>query len=491
MMTVGSTNQRKDGKTMNDLMTIKGELETTISDFSEPFTNYLTSLGLPTEGILAPIEERQIVINSIESEINKISPENRQFAVYLTRFLSSVAAGLFDGAVTYLWNETIKSLRKMIASYDLDYFLKVTSEINNRYHNLKTEEDLSLIADYDLLNTCNRMGLITDHVFEVFKFINYMRNHSSAAHPTENEISAFDLLSWLNNCIKYAINATPNGDAIKLKQLLYNLRTNNIPEEDFAYIGNNINELPTIMIEDFLSSIFGMYTDPNIASNITQNIEGIAKYAWNASTETKKHSIGEKYGYFRKNGDIQRKEKANNFLTIVDGLSYKDEDSISYEIRDALANLMSTHNSVNNFYNEAPWARQLKQLLPVSGNVPLSVLSDWVKTIVVCYCGNGLGYREGVDEGALPYYKEFIKNFDNKALVYLLNMMDDSTLLMDLNMPKANRRFRNLCSALATHCKNSFITDALNYLATCSESLTNAHKTTAFKNLVSKVNSQF
>lgn len=149
---------------MNDLITIKGTLGTTISDFSEPFTDYLISLGLPTDGILAPIEERKIIINSIESEISKISPENRQFAVYLTRFLSSVAAGLFDGAVTYLWNETIKSLRKMVASYDLDYFLKVTSEINNRYHNLKTEDDLSLIADYDLLSTCNRMGLITDHV---------------------------------------------------------------------------------------------------------------------------------------------------------------------------------------------------------------------------------------------------------------------------------------------------------------------------------------
>lgn len=318
-----------------------------------------------------------------------------------------------------------------------------------------------------------------------------MRNHSSAAHPTENEISAFDLLSWLNNCIKYAINATPNGDAITLKQLLHNLRTNSIPEDDLEYIGNSINELPTIMKEDFLSSIFGMYTDPNIAAIITQNIEGIAKYAWNASSETKKHSIGEKYGYFRKNGDVQRKEKANNFLTIVDGLSYKDEDSISYEIRDALANLMTTHNSVNNFYNEAPWARQLKQLLPVSGNVPLSVLSDWVKTIVVCYSGNGLGYREGVDENALPYYKEFIKKFDNRALVSLLNMMDDSTLLMDLNTPKADRRFRTLCSTLATRCKNPFIADALNYLATCSESLSNAHKTTAFKDLVAKANSQF
>jgi hypothetical protein len=245
------------------------------------------------------------------------------------------------------------------------------------------------------------------------------------------------------------------------------------------------------MIEDFLSTIFGMYSDPNIAGNISQNIEGLAKYAWNASTDAKKHSIGEKYGYFRKNGDIQRKDKANDFLTIVDGLSYKDEDSISYELRDALANLMTTHNSVNNFYNEAPWARQLKQLLPVSGNVPISVLADLVKTVVVCYSGNGLGYREGVDEGALPYYKDFIKNFDNKALVCLLNMMDDSTLLMDLNMSKANRRFRNLCSALAQHCKNAFISDALNYVATCSESLSNVYKTTAFKDLVAKVNSQF
>lgn len=77
------------------------------------------------------------------------------------------------------------------------------------------------------------------------------RNHSSAAHPTETEISAFDLLSWLNNYIKYTINATPNGDAIKLKHLLYNLRTNTIPESDLEYIGNSINELPTIFLHLF------------------------------------------------------------------------------------------------------------------------------------------------------------------------------------------------------------------------------------------------
>lgn len=472
---------------MNNNVEIKGEVQSYISDFNQPFTRYLVELGLPVEGILAPIGEREIVINTIEKEINKISPENREIAVYLTRFIASVAAGLFDGAVTYLWNETIKSLRRMIANYDLDYFFKVSEEINNRYRNFSKEEDLALIADFDLINTCNRMGLITDHVFEVFKYINYMRNHSSAAHPSESEIGAFDLLSWLDNCIKYAINSVPNEEAVKLKQLLYNIRTNTIPTVDYEYIGQSIADMPTVMVEDFLSSIFGMYTDPQIAGNISTNIAGIAKYVWDASTDTKKHAIGDKFGYFRKNADVTRKERANSFLNIVGGLAYKDEDSISQEIRDTLAELMTTHNSPNNFYNEAPWARQLKAILPNNGVIPESVRNEWVKTITICYCGNGLGYREGVDEGALPYYKEFISLFDNKDMIILLNMMDDSILLMDLGMPKAAARFKKMCAYLLKKSQNAFVKEGLQYLIDCKESIPAVHITTAYKNIVAKI----
>ena len=42
---------------MNDLTTIKNEIQSSINDFNEPFTKYLVNLGLPVEGILAPIEE--------------------------------------------------------------------------------------------------------------------------------------------------------------------------------------------------------------------------------------------------------------------------------------------------------------------------------------------------------------------------------------------------------------------------------------------------
>ena len=476
---------------MDELIKAKEEVQSSISDFSMPFSDYLIHLGLPTEGVLAPINERQIVINAIESEINKIPGNNRQMAVYLTRFLASVAAGLFDGAVTYLWNETIKSLRLMIVSFDLDYFYKICEQLNTRYRNLKTEEELTVIGDYDLLIACNRIGLITDHVFEVFKFIIYMRNHSSAAHPNENDISAYDLLSWLGNCIKYAINATPNEEAIKLKQLLYNIRTTSIPATDLQYIGENIKDLPQVMVEDLLSTLFGMYTDPQISPLIISNIEIIAKYVWDLCGEIKKHYIGEKYGYFRKNGDVPRKERADSFLTLVGGISYKDEDSIAQELRETLANLLSTHFSMNNFYNEEPWARQLSTMIPANGAIPKTVINEWVKTIVICYSGNGMGYREGVDEGALPYYQEFIKKFDNKAIACLLNLLSDSTLLMDIDRIKTKNRFKKLCGALSKHCRNDFLCAALDYIVNCNEPLSKVHKTTAYKELLSKVNLQF
>lgn len=473
---------------MDNLITSKNNVISSISDFNQPFSEYLTNLGLPSENVLYPIDDRSVVINSIENAIKNINTNDREKAVYLTRFISSVAAGLFDGAVAYLWNETIGCLRKMIISFDLDYFYKICAQLNTRYKNLHGEDDLPIVGEFDLLTTCNRMGLITDHVFEVFKHINYMRNHSSSAHPNDNAIGAYDLLSWLDNCIKYAINAEPNEEAIKIKQLMYNIRTNAIPQEDLKYIGNSLKQLPQIMIDDLLGTLFGMYVDTSITQVTSDNITIISKFVWELSSSDKRYEIGEKYGYFRKNGDINRKDRANEFLTLVDGNTYKDEDSIAYEIREVLANLLSSHNGVNNFYNEGPWAKELKQLIPKSGIIPNTVVKEWVKVIVTCYAGNGLGYREGVDEAAESYYITFIDNFKDKEIIELLNLMDDSTLNYDIDMTKPRRRFKRMCGSLINQTHNQFVISALEYIVNCHEPLSKVYTTTKFKDLMHKVN---
>lgn len=460
---------------------------TSLSDFNEPFSRFLEQLNLPVEGVLYPISERKKIVNALQEALEILPIDEREKAVYLTRFTASIMAGLFDGAVTYLWNETVKALRKMIVDFDIEYAFKIAESINSRYKGLKTAEDLAIINEYDLITICTRMELITEHVFEIFKFINYMRNHSSSAHPNENKLGAYDMLSWLDNCIKYAIKAEPNQYSIKVKQFLYNLRTNIIPDEDVGIIGQALTELPQQMIDDVLWTLFGMYTGEKGNATINNNIEKVITYVWNASSQEKWYEIGEKYGYFRKNAMVTRKEKADEFLKIVNGMKYKDEDSIAYEIRETLNGLKSAHYGSNNFYNEYPWAKMLKDEIPEDGNIPESVLNEWVKIISLCYIGNGLGYRQGVDERAETYYIEFIDRFKDKEIKVFLNLFNDAELLSDTYSEKAKRRFKALCERLKGKTKNAIIIKTLDYVINFSSEPTKIYRTTEFKNLINSL----
>lgn len=113
--------------------------------------------------------------------------------------------GLFDGALTFLWDKTIKALGRLIVSFDLQYFYNVAESISPKYKNLHSSEDIEAISAHDLLEICRRIGLLNDVNFERLRQVNYLRNHASSAHPNENDISGIEMLSLLETCLKYAI----------------------------------------------------------------------------------------------------------------------------------------------------------------------------------------------------------------------------------------------------------------------------------------------
>ena len=465
----------------------KQEVLNAVGDFNVPLTNYFKHLGLPVNNVLYPISDRETVLNSFEDAIKALPINDREKSIYLTRFAASIAAGLFDGALTYLWDETIKSIRKMVIDFDLVYFYTISAEYHSRYKGFSTSDDLENISEYDLITICNRIGLLDDHVFEIFKHINYMRNHSSSAHPNNNGIKAFDLLSWLQNCIDYAINAKPNHSSIQIKQLLRHIRNNSIPNDDFAVIGKDIQKLPLNMIDDVTSSFFGMYTDEQTEIKVKNNIEGLAKYAWDACNKSKKYELGEKYGYFRKNGDVERKNLADRFLRIVSGETYKDEDSLAAEIRETLSSLKSVHFGMNNFYNEYPWVQILDRQLPKNGAVPKTVLHEYIKIICLCYIGNGLGYREGIDENAEKFYKKYINNFKDKEIFIFLELLNDPILMTDVNRDKVKFRFKELCKMLKSQATNIFILKSLSFIIDSDTPIDKLYINTELKDNIAQI----
>jgi hypothetical protein len=439
-------------------------VETSIEAFSEPLADFLFHVGLPTENIFSPIEERRKIICSLESVLEILPLEKKEKSQYLSKFVVSVTVGLFDGALNFLWNETINALGKLIVKFDLEYFYNVAGTIAPKYKNLHSEEDLEAVSAHDLLEILRRIGLVNDVNFKRLEQVNYLRNHASAAHPNENNISGMEMLTLLEYCLKYAIISEPDHSVIQIKRLLENIRTNVIPDSDFIIIGQDIAKQPQERIDDFLLSIFGLYCDPRQERRVKSNIEKLIPHVWKCALEDIKYTIGAKFGTYATNGDTPRKDATQKILEIVNGLNYKDETSLSIELIEKLQNLKTVHFEFNNFYNEYTHAKSIADSLPKTGVIPKAAKKTFVKVICICYCGNGKGYKQGVDKNALPYYEKFIESFTVEEVKDYLNLFSDSEFTYDLDQSKADERMRQLANKLKLKTTNVHINKALDLI---------------------------
>ncbi len=460
------------------------QIETSIAAFNQPLANLLAHIGLPTENILSPIEERRKVIFALESTIEILPLAEREKSIYLSKFTVAVSVGLFDGALNFLWDETIKALRRLVSNFDLQYFLNVAQTINNKYKNLNTVDDLEAIGDHDLLEICRRIGLVSDINYKRLENVNYLRNHASAAHPNENSVSGIEMLSLLESCLKYAIVAKPDHSVIAIKQLFENIRTKVIPLEDFQIIGEDLCKQPQERIDDFVLSIFGVYTDIRTDAPVRKNIDRLTPQIWDNVTEDIKFTIGSKFGVYRKNGDVDRKDFVQKFLETVNGQHYKDEDSLAAELLEKLQNLKTVHFEWNNFYNEYYHAKSIQDSIPATG-IPSAVRKLFVKVVCLCYVGNGKGYREGVDESALAFYNKFIEAFTITEVKDFLQLFTDPEFVTDFNYTKPDRRLRTLTNYFKSKTKDTHINKVLDLIISFpSRSLQNLATDTRYKDAI-------
>lgn len=83
-----------------------------------------------------------------------------------------------------------------------------------------------------------------------------------------------------------------------------------------------------------------------------------------------------------------------------------------------------------------------------------------MKVVCICFCGNGKGYKNGIDESALPYYRHFIDIFTIEEIKEFLKLFNDHEFIYDLDTMKADRRMRTLAQNLKTKTTNVHISKA-------------------------------
>ncbi|AIV91077.1 hypothetical protein [Burkholderia pseudomallei] len=419
----------------NDLQVFEGNLMTFIGQH-----------GLPTQNVLVPVAERVKVFGNVEDVLNRLSAEHKGKSVYVSKFIAAAAAGLFDSALNYLWDETIFELRKRIVRYDLEYFFDIAVTNPDKRKKLSTEDDLAKLDDNELVRGAAEMGLISELGFKHLDFIRYMRNWASAAHPNQNQITGLQLIAWFETCVTEVITLPETNSTAQIRALLANIRAHQLDAMGAKQTSGFFPELTSEQCNSLMSGFFGIYTNDTTLPLARDNVKQLATYLWPFVTEATRKTFGVKYGQFTANNDAAKAKWAREFLDLVGGASYIPDSIRAAEIGTAIDELLAAHRGYNNFHIEPSFARRLESLVGDKGDVPPVVAGRYVDALVEVYLTNG----NGIAWSAEPVYQRLLGKFDSSQALLAALSFRNRDIASKLQFPLSESKYREIVALAKT-----------------------------------------
>ncbi|MFF3068825.1 hypothetical protein [Kitasatospora sp. NPDC057936] len=414
--------------------------------FEDLMRAVIESWGLPTDDIIVSARHRETFLrNTPDVILEEMSDEERAEAPYLAKMIMAGSVGLFDAALNYLWNETINRLRDHVEAFDVAYFFELAEPDPARRKNLKTREDLAQIDDYKLLETANKIKLISDLGHKQLVHINYMRNHASAAHPNVVGLTGLKLAEWLETCIKEVFQLEPRNAVAQIGQLLHNIKAKRLPDAELKKAAAFFDGLPEDQADNLAAGLFGIYTAPDATPDILDNVRLLWPDLWPEVTEDARNELGIKLARFTANADLDRATRARELLELVDGAAYLPEPERVVEIQEALDDLKRAHQGYNNFYEEPPAAQRLKDVVGRQGDIPRQLTRPYVLSLVSVFLTNG----NGTAWNAEPTYRELIGRFDGHQAAIALRSFASGPIRLKLSMDRPRTKWVELLDLIA------------------------------------------
>ena len=389
-----------------------------------------------------------------------MTEDQKSAASYISKFVAACAVGLFDAALNYLWNETIRNLREKVARFDLEYFFDSVVNDSNRRSKLHSEADLEKLEDWELIRGCRATGIITENGFRHLDYVRNMRNYASAAHPNQNETTGLQIVSWLETCITEVLAKEPAGAVIEIRKLLHSLRTQRLSEADMPIIEAALPSLTEDLSESLLRAVFGMYTDTTVDAYIKDNLKLVAKSIWDIVSVEARREAGVKQAMLAANGEVARASLAREFIEVVEGVEFLTVEMRAAEMSVTLDNLNTAHFGMDNFFTEAAPARLLHRLVPPNGDIPKEVHTKYTKTITMCLIGNG----HGVSWAAQDYYDDLVTKFSDDLIRVFVNLVGDPEVASRLQFRSCATRYQDSATTLETRSVNPRLKEMLSFI---------------------------
>lgn len=376
---------------------------------AQRIVDFLQSVGLPSDNIIAEQSERAIIGQNLLTYLENLPAETKRDARYLSKFVVGAGIGLFDYSLNAIWNEVVLDLRRKAIAYGLDIFFD--SAVGGKAREFyQKEEDLASLKDSVLLDTGRKLELISDTTYKKLKHILEMRNDIGISHPTNYSINAFELLGWLQTCVQDVLNDRPTEAALQVQAFINNLKTYTVPLDKATQhtISTKLAELATHHLSSILRTTFGIFVSPDTDLQVRKNISLIAPAVWNGCTDQPKYKLGIILEGYNTNLHRDKYVLGEQFFNTVSGNPYRSQSERVIIVDALLDELLEKHNGWDNFHHEAPIASSIASYIQEQSNILPNFAAKLVRNILICRIGRGVSYCNGVSPRGKDYYDSML-----------------------------------------------------------------------------------
>jgi hypothetical protein len=388
--------------------------------------------------LVVTLESQTEIVPIMERALLSVREELRDDP-YIIEAVKVLQVGGYRSSIGSFWNAVVDDLRNKIMFRSLKLF-NDSVELGKQ---VKDYEDFqNFVNDDQLIEGAYKIGVIGWEASKVLKHAKETR-HIFSGHPKSSDPSIIKVLSMMDDCIKYVLNAEYPSQIIDVNDYVSNLAEQNF-DRNVVAIESALGDLPEIYKNELANRLFTSYIHPQSTSVLRSNIEFVSPILWRVLPKAIKIQTARRVDQEIQKGNADITQSAFGFIELVQNQGYLSIVSRRYQTAPLVKALTEA-------FDDFPRENEtVKALVPYASLIPEDLMGEYVLSLTKTYIGRmGSSARwnrtDFFADGAAMYIPDMFKTFDDHAAAHFIEGIKQSELLRRrIQTPAKLRRLRVL-----------------------------------------------
>ncbi|PSU23840.1 hypothetical protein [Photobacterium kishitanii] len=345
---------------------------------------------------------------------------------YLSQARKLLDFGFPDHSLLDIWNAAVHNLRRRMEAYGIELFISAIKDEAGRKKYDKDGETLgerwSGVDDLTLINGAIKLGVLNRKAGKSLEMINWMRNHASPAHGSDDSVTAEEVFGLALILQKNLFEAEMPDPGHSPSGLFEPIKNSEISEDNLGILKDQIRAFKAGDIR----LTFGFLMDM-ICKGETPSLENASQLfpeVWEKANEDLRKSAGQRYHSYTVDPDSDTSDdkgakiRVLETLVKVQGVKFIPDAARANLYRHAVKQLSKAKNTSYGWPDEEKAAKALVQFGPY---VPSIAFEDVYQEILAVWCGNYWGRSD-----AFLILNPFIDSLNSMQLMTLARMFKEN-----------------------------------------------------------------